>query len=391
MWRHGVLRLQPCQTNAYLGERQSTSRVFLEPILEARKNLHVSVLSHATKVIFEGKVATGVEFYRNNTKNVAKARIEVILSSGSIGSAQLLLLSGVGPRDELEKLHIPAVQELPVGRGIQDHLNVMGIQGTMAVDAGINLSREDVYSDYEKWHNGFLAIPGGVEGFAFASSTLEAQSLEYPDFQLVFASLSLSEETGEQYMLNMGLSKDVYNAYYTPNRGVPGFLVSTILNRPRSRGCLRLRSRDPFEHPIIDPKYLSNPQDVKQALQAARTAAQFIRTPALRLGVGAELWNVSLSACDAEGRRWSDAYLVCLVRHLAQTTWHACCSCPMGSDYRAVVDPRLRVRGVERLRVVDASVMPQIVSGNLNVPVIMIADKASAMLLEDQKTLRRKS
>ncbi|XP_037523627.1 alcohol dehydrogenase [acceptor]-like [Rhipicephalus sanguineus] len=154
------------------------------------------------------------------------------------------------------------------------------------------------------------------------------------------------------------------------------------MNRPKSRGYVKLRTANPFDHPIIDPKYLTHPDDVKAAVEAAKIALRLMKSDAMR-AVGAKPWNIPLKSCVSEGEVWSDPYLTCLVRHLAHTTWHACCTCPMGSDERSVVDSKLRVWSLKNLRVVDASVMPTIVTGNLNAPTMMIADKASAIILQD--------
>ncbi|KAH7943346.1 hypothetical protein HPB52_006996 [Rhipicephalus sanguineus] len=134
--------------------------------------------------------------------------------------------------------------------------------------------------------------------------------------------------------------------------------------------------------PIIDPKYLTHPDDVKAAVEGARIALRLMDSKAMR-DIGAKPWDIPLASCEWAGPIWTDSYLACLVHHMAHTTWHPCCTCPMGSDGRAVVDPELKVLGVRSLRVVDASVMPTIVTGNLNVPTMMIAEKAAEMILRE--------
>ncbi|XP_054924007.1 choline dehydrogenase, mitochondrial-like isoform X2 [Dermacentor andersoni] len=254
------------QFNTRHGQRYSASKSFITPILH-RRNLHISLWSRATKVIFENQHAVGVRFLKGPRMHTVRASREVVIAAGAIGSPQLLLLSGVGPWFDLEQLKIPVIADLPVGRNLQDHMHVEGVSGTLRHRDGINL---------------------------FWSSTVD---------------------------------------------------------------------------------YNNNCSGVKIALR-------LIKSRAMR-AIKAKPWDIPLEACASEGPTWSNEYLACFVRHMAHTTWHLCCTCPMGSDNRAVVDPRLRVYGLKNLRVVDASVMPTIVTGNLNAPVMMIADKAAAMILQD--------
>ncbi|XP_037572182.1 glucose dehydrogenase [FAD, quinone] [Dermacentor silvarum] len=260
-------------------------------------------------------------------------------------------------------------------------------------------------------HDGPFSIPGSVEALAFVSTPYVNASLEFPDVEIVLQSLPSSAVPLEYYLTNMDLRKDVYDQYFLPKRGHHGFALAPVMNRPKSRGYVKLRTANPLDQPIIDPMYLTHPQDLAVAVEgrfedeasqgahfehitdhfqdAASTrprrvkiALRLMETDAMR-ALKAKPWDIPLDACYSAGPIWSDPYIACLVRHMAHTTWHACCTCPMGSDERAVVDHRLRVRGLKSLRVVDASVMPTIVTGNLNAPVMMIADKAAAMIRQD--------
>ncbi|XP_065297882.1 4-pyridoxate dehydrogenase-like isoform X1 [Dermacentor albipictus] len=371
------------QANTLEGERYSASRSFITPIL-LRKNLHISLRSRATKVVFEDERATGVRVLKGGLMYTVQASLEVLIAAGAVASPQLLLHSGVGPRSDLEELKIPVIADLPVGNNLQDHMHVEGISGTLRHQDGINLFRLSTVTDYMFKRSGPFSIPGSVEALAFVSTPFVNKSLEFPDVEIVLQSLPSSALPLECYLSNMALRKDVYDQYFLPKRGRHGFALAPLVNRPKSRGYVKLRTTNPLDQPIIDPKYLTHPDDVATAVEGVKIALRLMKSDAMQ-SIKAKPWDIPLDACVSEGAIWSDPYVACLVRHMAHTTWHACCTCPMGSDERAVLDPRLRVRGLKRLRVVDASVMPTIVTGNLNAPVMMIADKAAAMIIQDNQ------
>ncbi|XP_037572184.1 4-pyridoxate dehydrogenase-like [Dermacentor silvarum] len=369
------------QANVFDGERHSASRSFITPILD-RRNLHISLWSRATKVLFEKDRAVGVRFLKNGWMRTVGALREVVIAAGAVGSPQLLMHSGVGPRPDLEKLMIPVLADLPVGNNLQDHMHVEGISGTIRHPDGIELFRPSTVLNYMFRRTGPFSIPGSVEALAFVSTPYVNASLEFPDVEIVLQSLPSSAVPLEYYLTNMDLRKDVYDQYFLPKRGHHGFALAPVMNRPKSRGYVKLRTANPLDQPIIDPMYLTHPHDLAVAVEGVKIALRLMESDAMR-ALKAKPWDIPLDACVHAGPIWSDPYIACLVRHMAHTTWHACCTCPMGSDERAVVDHRLRVRGLKSLRVVDASVMPTIVTGNLNAPVMMIADKAAAMILQD--------
>ncbi|XP_049270061.1 glucose dehydrogenase [FAD, quinone] [Rhipicephalus sanguineus] len=338
------------QTNMKNGERFSASKAFIDSVIRARKNLDVALISQVTKVNFEGSRAVGVTFTRfGQSRNVSAGR-EVILSAGTIGSAQILLLSGVGPRKDLERLKIPVVSDLPVGRSIQDHvLFFTAVPVITDQQAGIPLfSLEDI-AQYEQ---------------------------NRTDTELCIA------------------DAQAYDSYLAPRDNVPGFRLAVINVRPESRGRITLRSTDPNEQPDIDLRLMEHPQDVRVAAEGTKIFIdQILNTDAMR-GIGAKPWDVTFPPCAEAGPQWSMEYIECLFRHLANPGWHICCSAPMGSHPNAVVDERLRVRGnITGLRVADASVMPDIVSGTTQAAAMMIGSKAAAMIIEDsgsdvKKTVR---
>nr|XP_054933969.1 L-sorbose 1-dehydrogenase-like [Dermacentor andersoni] len=378
--RLGFARLQ---TNVLGGTRHSACKNFIKPVIARRRNLHISLLSHATKVLFEGHRAIGVQFEHGADKKQVRARREVIISAGAIGTPHLLLLSGIGPRKQLEEFGIPVVADLPVGENLQDHIFVGGIAATTKKRSELQLNSASIIINYAFRKEGPFAVPAAIETVAFVSTSYVNASLDFPDVEIVLLSVSPASQEGERFMTDTGLTKEAYEKYYRPKRHQYGFQLAPILNRLKSRGYIRLRSTDPDDAPIIDPRYFSHPEDIKVAAEGARMAVEILRTEAFAK-LGTKLWNVPFPGCEEAGEMWSEPYLECLARHHTSTVWHPCCTCPMGEDHRAVVDSRLRVRGgVESLRVVDASVMPTIVTANLNVPVHMIADRAATLIRED--------
>lgn len=371
------------QTNVLGGTRHSACKSFIKPVISQRRNLHISLLSQVTKVLFEGRRAVGVLFEHGADKMQVRARREVIISAGTIGSPHLLLLSGIGPRKQLEEFGIPVVADLPVGENLQDHVFVGGVAATTKKRCELQLNSASIIVNYAFRKEGPFAVPAGIEAVAFVSTSYVNASLDFPDVQIVLLSVSPASEEGERFLTDTGLTKEAYEKYYRSKRHQYAFQLAPILNRLKSRGYIRLRSTDPDDSPIIDPQYFSHPEDIKVAAEGARKAVEILRTEAFAK-MGTKLWNVPFPGCEEAGEMWSEPYLECLARHHTSTVWHPCCTCPMGEDHRAVVDSRLRVRGgVEGLRVVDASVMPTIVTANLNVPVHMIADRAATFIRED--------
>lgn len=379
--QEGCSRLQ---ANVAAGERVSASRAFIESIIRTRKNLHVAPFSQVTKVNFEGERAVGVTFTRyGQSQNVSAGR-EVILSAGTIGSAQLLLLSGIGPAEHLGLLQIPVVANLPVGRGLQDHVNLqMAVPVATDVDAGIAPFTLGDIQEYDSNRSGTISIPAGTEVVQFLHTDYAADP-DIPDIELAPVSSAPASELYRASLLELGLLPQAYDSYLGPKNDQPGFRAVVILNQPKSRGYLTLRSRDPNEHPDIDPNILEHPDDIKAVAQGTKMFIdQMLSTDAMR-SIGAKVWDVTFPPCAKAGRRWSLKYIECLYRHLAHTGWHLCCTVPMGSHPQAVLDERLRVRGgVTGLRVADTSVMPDITSGHTHAPTMMIGSKAAAMIIED--------
>ena len=341
------------------GERWSAASAYLYPAF-SRRNLTVVAKAHATRLLVEVNRAVGVEYVRGGKKHAARARREVVLAGGAINSPQLLLLSGVGPAQELAALGIPVKIDLPgVGKNLQDHLNVNIIR---RATQPITLDRKSRFFPSLGVAFEFLRHRTGpgtsniAEAGAFIISTLGAAT---PDIQYHFIPAQVVDHARTL------LDGD-------------GVTLHACCLRPQSRGEIRLASTDPLAAPVIDPNYLASDYDLKILVDGIRRGREILAAPAFKPFLGEErLPGPSL---------YSDAELTEFIRATAETEYHPVGTCKMGGDPMAVVDERLRVRGIDRLRVIDASIMPTVVSGNTNAPAIMIAEKGADMMLTDAGT-----
>lgn len=341
------------------GRRCSTARAYLSPEVRRRPNLSILTGALAERIEFEGRRAVGVRY--SGGKLVRGRR--VILSGGAINSPQLLLLSGIGPAHDLKALGIEPVADRPqVGQNLQDHLDALvqwrctrpitlnaNTRPLRKLMAGLNwILRKDGDASY---------MPTAVGAFVSTRPGLAA-----PDIQMHFMPLKgLAHGVG-------GLQSE------------HGYQVHVCQVRPESRGSIRLKSPDPAAHPAIDPNYLSAPQDVQTLLKGIEIARAIGRQPALAPYNGGEAWPGDTVAPEE---------LLPLLKDWAETIYHPVGTCRMGPDPDAVTDIDLNVNGVEGLMVVDASVMPVLVSGNTNAPTIMIAEKIAARLRQQQKPQAR--
>jgi choline dehydrogenase len=335
------------------GRRWSAARAYLDPAMR-RPNLIVRTSAHVSRVVIHHGRAIGVEYCERGRKRTAYADAEVILAGGALNSPQLLLLSGVGPADDMKPLGIESKCHLPgVGKNLNDHPDIV-IQHRCKR----RVSLYGVNRGVRKWITGARWFMGGA-GPA-ASNHFEAGAfirsrpgVEYPDLQLTFMPLAIEP----------GTVQDV---------GMHSYQVHIDLMRPLSQGRVKLRSANPKAPPSILFNYLKEPQDRRDLRTAVRLVREILAQPALADYRGAELYPGPGVQSDEE----IDAY----IRRGAETCFHPVGTCRMGVDEDAVVDEKCRVRGVEFLRVVDASIMPSIVSGNTNAPTIMMAEKASDLI-----------
>ncbi|XP_034490245.1 glucose dehydrogenase [FAD, quinone] [Drosophila innubila] len=369
------------------GSRCSTAKAFLRPIRQ-RPNFHLSMNSHVTRIILEPGTmrAQAVEFVKNGKVYRISARREIILSAGAINTPQLMMLSGLGPRKHLEKHGIKVLQDLPVGENMQDHVGMGGL--TFLVDKPVAIVQDRfnptaVTFQYVLRERGPMTTLGGVEGLAFVHTPYSNRSIDWPDIQFHMAPASINSDNGARVKKVMGLKESVYQEVFHPIANKDSWTIMPLLLRPRSRGSVRLRSANPFHYPLINANYFDDPLDAKTLVEGAKIALRVAEAEVFKQ-FGSRLWRKPLPNCKHH-KFLSDAYLECQVRTISMTIYHPCGTAKMGPswDPEAVVDPRLRVYGVRGLRVIDASIMPTISSGNTNAPVIMIAEKGADLIKED--------
>jgi choline dehydrogenase-like flavoprotein len=350
--QEGVGRYQVTHRN---GERCSAAKAYLTPVLN-RPNLQVITDAHATRVLFEGARATGVEYRSGGQLHTAMASAEVLLCAGALQSPQLLMLSGIGPGAHLQQHGISVRHDLPgVGANLHDHVDAVQVYNTPGLTELFGLSFTgliNVVKGIFEWRNhrrGMLTTNFAEAGGFIKSDPAEAT----PDLQLHFVIGKLIDH-GRKTVFGHGYSCHV------------------CLLRPKSRGSLKLASADPKAAPLIDPNFLSDPDDVQRLVRGFKQMRQLLQSPALAGYRGAELPLSAVAKTDAE--------IESFLRNYSDTIYHPVGTCKMGSDADAVVDAHLRVHGVQGLRVVDASIMPRLVSGNTNAPTIAIAEKAADLI-----------
>lgn len=337
------------------GERCSAAAAYLHPVMDNRPNLTVITKARASRILFEGKRAVGVQYRVGKQVHEARAQKEVILSSGAFQSPQILMLSGVGRAQDLRPHGIEVLHDLQgVGQNLQDHLDfIFGYKTKDTDNIGVGLrATAKLIGEIFKWRkhgNSMVASTIAEAGSFFKSSP----DVERADLQTHFV-ISIVDDHARKLHLGHGYSCHVCNL------------------RPYSRGEVFLKSADPMDAPGIDPKFLSDERDLDIMIKGAKKTRDILMAPAMKKYMHKELFGSHDNMTDKE---WEE-----IIRERADTVYHPVGTCKMGVDDMSVVDPQLKVRGLEGLRVADASIMPLLVSGNTNAPSIMIGEKAADMI-----------
>ena len=346
------------QMNRFGRFRGSSARAFLRKAVH-KGNVQIVTGAVAERLVFEGRRCVGVRFRRNGAEWVARARREVVVASGAVGSPKLLQLSGVGPAEHLKAKGIDVIHSLEgVGANLSDHYGArlaVRLKNARSVNETARMPR--LAWEVAKW----LTVGTGVLTTGVTTAMVFSRSregLSSPDIQLLFSPTSFDR-----------------NRYGALERE-PGASITVSLARPKSRGTILIRSADPDEPPAISPNYLSDPDDLAVLMAGFSQARSIFGTGPIADYILAE----TLPEPQVEGGRLEQ-----YIRESGVTIYHPAGTCRMGTDSGAVVDPRLRVQGIEGLRVIDASIMPVVTSGNTNAPTMMIGEKGAAMILEDAR------
>ncbi|KAK4337253.1 hypothetical protein RND71_043722 [Anisodus tanguticus] len=417
------------------GSRCSTSKAFLIPTRN-RTNLHILSFAQVTKVLFNKyKRAIGVKYLRRGVQYSVRVKKEIILSSGSIGTPHILMLSGVGPKKHLNSLKIPVIADLPVGNNLQDHIYPPVY---FDIDKPVSIMQREVVNalsvqNYFVRGRGLLTTLGGVEGLGFLKTKFAEGDPkdDYPDFQIHLISGTPASDDGLQFRHALNIGKNLWDNYYIYYVGKHAFSLYPVMLRPKSRGTIRLNTTNPLDHPIINPNYYDHPDDLESTVDAMEICIGIGLGSVYRSALNSQLFNRSMPGCEeyfdlsfiqklnngtikmweynsnlfnptqtatfksgpkATGNPNDPAYLkfrkflACQAQQHTSTIYHPVGTARMGpeTDKRSVVDNKLRVLGgITGLRVADASIMPNIISGNTNAPTIMIGEKLSDIIKID--------
>lgn len=342
------------QVTQHNGERCSAFRAYLLPYLQNRPNLRIETGASVQRILFEGKRAIGVEYKKNNKLHTVQVNREVILSAGALQSPQILMLSGIGDAQALQKLNIPVVKDLPgVGKNLQDHPDfILGYKSNNTRLLGLSLSggfklMQDIML-YRRSRRGMIS-----SNFAEAGAFLKTDpSLSIPNIQLHFV-IALVDDHARTMHGGYGLSCHV------------------CLLRPKSVGSVTLKDNNPETPPLIDPNFLNHPDDIEDLLAGYKMTERLMKAPAISQFVTKDAFTSQVKTDDD---------IRTILRERVDTIYHPIGTCKMGVDDLAVVDPTLKVYGVQGLRVVDASIIPTLIGGNTNAPAMMIAEKAADLI-----------
>ncbi len=345
--------VSPGQVTQKGGERWNAARAYIDPHRH-QDNLHIISHAHATQVMMDGKRAVGIRYMVKGVQHEVRARKEVILSGGAFGSPQLLMLSGIGPALHLQDMGIPLVHELPgVGQNLQDHVTTVLIYKTQKINHAMGFSLKGTWNmlkamwEWRTQRTGWITSNvSETQGFVSTEG-----NTDYPNIQLALCTGIVDDHARKMHMGH-------------------GYTLHVTLMRPKSRGSVTLASRNPHDKPLIDPAFFKHKEDLQTMMQATQMGLRIMESKGLDPYRSEMLYP--LNAQDP-------AQIESFLRDHSDTEYHPVGTCKMGpaQDPMAVVDAELRVHGLQGLRVIDASVMPNLVSGNTNAPTIMIAEKGA--------------
>lgn len=366
------------QSTTENGERVSTATAFLYPVLN-RTNLHVIRPAFATKILIDNSTreAYGVQYDYYGSTYVATATKEVISSAGAINSVQLLSLSGIGPKEVLEDLDIPVIQDLPVGKKMYDHLCNIYLTFTHNSTSSVALNPLELF-DWLLFRKGSFTTLAGITALGYVNTT-DPNSAR-PDIELILATVSVSSASlfRRLFRINFGIGLQ----YFLPLIFSPSITIAPMLFYPKSYGSIKIASKDPYVHPIIKGNYYSDEgdEDLNAMLRAAKLSLSLTETEAFKK-YGVTPSPIPLLQC-VEYELYSDDYLKCLIKYGSVSVYHPVATTKMGppEDPEAVVNPELKVYGVDRLRVVDSGIIPSPVACHTNAPSIMIGEKAADLI-----------
>lgn len=379
------------QANTLNGRRRSAASAFIDPVLGNRPNLHILTEARVTKVLIDPdtKEAYGVEYVRFRKRNNVFAAKEVILSAGAFSSPQILMLSGVGPAEDLRRIGVPMIHELPVGKIMYDHLSHFGPTFTVNT-SGISVSSDrvlfpHVLKDYFTTGGSTLGIVGGVETLTFLKTPNSKYPRSVPDVELLFIPGAYSSDQGTGIKRGMRITDQVYNSVYReldkPQQDV--FTIMVMQFHPSSVGYLELKDRNPFHWPRFYPNYLQEPSDIEDILFAIKESIRIVNTTPFQK-FNAKIHATPLPNCKSH-QFGTDDYWRCSIRTLSASLHHQVGTTKMGpeNDRTAVVSPELKVYGIKKLRVVDIGIVPLPPTCHTAAIAMMIGEKAADMIKAD--------
>ncbi|XP_074662992.1 alcohol dehydrogenase [acceptor]-like [Tubulanus polymorphus] len=378
------------QATTYRGMRWSTYDAYMKPALN-RENLKLLSSTHVDKVLVRlsgdsKQIATGVQL-SDGRKLFVKPGGEVLLSAGAIATSKIMMLSGIGPRKHLESHNIESISDLPVGHNLQDHPFV-GIYFSIGKTVSITESKLKSLRQIVKYvfqGKGYLSGASGFNGIGFIKTKYQTAETDIPDIEL--QSIGVGSIANDAVKTLSNYKEDAWAKFIPPNHDTDqeGFIIAvTLVSGIASRGTIKLQSNLPEDDVLIDPNILSSGHDVNRLVEGIKMTIDIINSSKAFQAMDVKPHLPVYEGCE-HTQTASDEYFACLVTNIATTVYHSCGTCRMGDHRRndTVVDPKLRVKGIRGLRIVDASIMPQIPTGNLNAPIVAMAERASDIVKSD--------